>query len=168
MRFLAVVGALAILAAIAGGVYFFGGYYNVAASEPDPGIVAWALPRVREASINRRSGITPPISLEDPAVIRAGARAFQERGCVTCHGAPGANWAKFSEGLRPDPPDLKDVVKELGPGQLFWVIKNGINMTGMPSFGAIGASDQEIWSIVAFVRKLPKVSPEDYKAWATP
>ena len=43
---------------------------------------------------------------------------------------PGVNWAKFSEGLHPDPPDLKDVVGELSPAQLFWVIKNGINMTG--------------------------------------
>jgi hypothetical protein len=37
---------------------------------------------------------------------------------------------------------------------LFWVIKNGINMTGMPSFGAINVPDQEIWTIVAFVKKL--------------
>ena len=166
MRFLAFIGALAIIAALAGAVYFFGGFYNVAASEPDPGIVSWALPRVREASINRHSSkITPPNTLEDPATVQAGARAFQERGCVACHGAPGANWTKFSEGLRPDPPDLKDVVKDLGPAQLFWVIKNGINMTGMPSFGAIEVRDPEIWSIVAFIRKLPTVSPEDYKTW---
>jgi hypothetical protein len=38
-------------------------------------------------------------------------------------------------------------------------------MTGMPSFGAIGANDHEIWSIVAFVRKVPNVSEDDFKAW---
>jgi hypothetical protein len=48
---------------------------------------------------------------------------------------------------------------------LFWVVKNGINMTGMPSFGAIDVPDQEIWSIVAFVKKLPTVSDEDFKTW---
>ena len=42
---------------------------------------------------------------------------------------------------------------------------NGINMTGMPSFGAIDVPDQEIWSIVAFVKKLPTVSDEDFKTW---
>jgi mono/diheme cytochrome c family protein len=57
------------------------------------------------------------------------------------------------------------VVKERQPGQLFWVVKHGIKMTGMPSFGAIGTDDKEIWSIVAFVKALPNVSEADYKAW---
>jgi hypothetical protein len=38
-------------------------------------------------------------------------------------------------------------------------------MTGMPSFGAIDVPDQEIWSIVAFVKKLPTVSDDDFKTW---
>jgi Cytochrome C oxidase, cbb3-type, subunit III len=67
--------------------------------------------------------------------------------------------------LRPDPPDLKDLADEISPPQLFWVIKNGINMTGMPSFGAIEVPDREIWTIVAFVKKLPSVSDDDFKAW---
>ena len=94
-----------------------------------------------------------------------GAHAFAERGCVYCHGGPGAQWAKFSEGLNPDPPDLKDAVGELEPRELFWVVKNGIKMTGMPSFGLAGASDQQIWTIVAFIKKLPSISDADYKAW---
>ena len=53
----------------------------------------------------------------------------------------------------------------LRPAELFWVVKNGINMTAMPSFGTIGVDDQEIWSIVAFLRKLPIVSETDYKTW---
>ena len=44
-------------------------------------------------------------------------------------------------------------------------MKNGINMTGMPSFGRVGADDKEIWSIAAFVKKLPSVSDSDYKSW---
>lgn len=75
-------------------------------------------------------------------------------------------WAKFAEGLRPDPPDLKEIVNAREPGQLFWVIKNGINMTGMPSFGAIEVPDQEIWTIVAFLKKLPSVSDADFKEWS--
>jgi mono/diheme cytochrome c family protein len=167
MRFLAFIGALAIIAGIAALVYFFGGFYNIAAANDDPKIVEWALTRVRQASIDRHSaGLQPPTSLDDSAVVQAGARAFRERGCINCHGAPGVEWAKFSEGLRPDPPDLKDVVDESEPRELFWVIKNGINMTAMPSFGKIEVDDKEIWSIVAFLKKLPKVTPEDFKAWA--
>ena len=165
LKFLALIGLLAILGAIGAAVFFFGGYYNVAATAEDPAVVKWALPHIRTASIARHAKDKPPMSLDDAAVVRTGARAFSERGCMNCHGGPGVNWAKFSEGLRPDPPDLKDLADEISPPQLFWVIKNGINMTGMPSFGAIEVPDREIWTIVAFVKKLPSVSDDDFKAW---
>jgi len=162
---LAIIGLLAIIVAIVAAGFFFGGFYNVAASEDDPQIVTWALPKVREASIARHSAdLKPPVALDDPAVIQAGARAFAKRGCINCHGGPGVEWAKFSEGLHPDPPDLKDVADD-DPRAIFWVIKIGVNMTGMPSFAKAGADDNEIWSITAFVKKFGSVKPEDFKAW---
>jgi mono/diheme cytochrome c family protein len=168
MRFLAFIGTIAIIVAVAAAGFFFGGFYSVAGTQEEPGIVAAALIRVRQASIDRHAVETPPISLDDPAAVQAGAHAFSARGCVNCHGGPGATWAKFSEGLHPSPPDLKEVAPRLEPRQLFWVIKNGINMTGMPSFGPIGVPDQEIWTIVAFLKKLPNVSDQDFKTWSQP
>lgn len=50
--------------------------------------------------------------------------------------------------MHPDPPELKDVVKERTPQQLFWVTKNGINMTVMLSFVLAGAKDEDLWKIV--------------------
>ena len=79
--------------------------------------------------------------------------------------AAGRAVIKWSEGLQPDPPDLKKVAGQRQPSELFWVIKNGIKMTGMPGFGVSGVSDDEIWKIVAFVKKWPSVTAEDYKAW---
>ena len=122
---------------------------------------------VRQASISRHANDTPPGSLNDAATVQAGARAFAERGCVNCHGGPGATWAKFSEGLNPAPPDLKEVVAERQPRELFGIVKNGIKMTGMPSFGTVGVPDPEIWSIVAFLKKLPTVTDADFKTWST-
>jgi hypothetical protein len=165
MRILAAIGALAIIVGIGAVLFFFGGYYSVAGTAEDPAIVHWALVQVRTASIKHNAQDQPPGSVGDPATVQAGAKAFAVQGCPTCHGGPGVNWAKFSEGLHPDPPDLKDVVGELSPAELFWVVKNGINMTGMPSFAAAGVKDDDIWSIVAFLRKLPGVSEADYKAW---
>ena len=167
MRFLlALIGAVTVIVGIVAAGFFFLGFYNIGASQEDPAIVTWALPKVREASIDRNSaGLAPPMSLDDATVVQSGAKAYAQRGCVNCHGGPGADWAKFSEGLRPDPPDLKDVAGD-EPRQLFWVIKNGINMTGMPSFGKVGVEDKEIWSIVAFIKKLPTITPENYKAWS--
>jgi hypothetical protein len=165
LRFLGIIGLLAILGAVFAAGFFFGGFFNVAASVDDPDIVNAAIENVRAASIARHATVKPAVSLDDPSIVRAGAKSYAERGCTNCHGGPGVEWAKFSEGLNPGPPDLKDVVGDLLPQELFWVIKNGIKMTGMPSFGKIEVPDAEIWSMVAFLKKLPTVSEEDYKAW---
>jgi mono/diheme cytochrome c family protein len=165
MKFLSLIGALAIIIALAAAVFFFGGFYNVAATQADLPVVAWALQHVRTASIHRHAVDKPPISMDDPATIQTGARAFATRGCASCHGGPGVMRAKFSEGLRPDPPNLKD--EDMTAEHVFWVIRNGINMTSMPGYNLVEATDQEIWTITAFVKKLPSVSDADYKAWTT-
>jgi mono/diheme cytochrome c family protein len=165
MRILALIGALAIIVAIGAAMFFFGGFFSVAESQDDPAIVSWALATVRSASVTRHATDQPPASLEDPATVKSGARAYATIGCVNCHGGPpDANWAKWSEGLKPVPADLKVMAKERTAPQLFWAIKNGIKFTGMPSFGLAGASDEQIWTIVAFIKSLPSTTDADYKA----
>jgi mono/diheme cytochrome c family protein len=164
MRILALVGALAIVVAVAAAIFVFGGFYSVAQIE-EKGVVGWALESVRTASVARHAEAAPPMSLDDPATVQAGARAYAAIGCVNCHGGPGVGWAKFSEGLQPVPADLKDMAKARTASELFWVVKNGVTMTGMPGFGAAGAPDQQIWTIVAFIKKWPTASDADYKAW---
>ena len=66
------------------------------------------------------------------------------------------------KGLNPQAPNLTDAVKAWTPRQLFWIIKHGVKMTGMPSFGATH-DDDDVWSIVAFVEKLPEMSAEQYR-----
>jgi len=168
VKFLALIGFLAIVAAALVAIYFFGGFYSVAATAEDPAIVETALVQVRQASIARHARNTPPMPPEDADSVRAGARAYAARGCANCHGAPGVDWGKWSEGLRPDPPDLKKVADARQRNELFWVIKNGIRMTGMPGFAKTGASDDEIWKITAFVKRMSAVTPDDYKVWSAP
>jgi mono/diheme cytochrome c family protein len=167
MRLLAFIGVLAIIVGIGAAVFFLGGFYSVAGTAEDPAIVRWALTQARTASVNRHAHDQPPASINDAKSVEAGAKAFGAYGCANCHGAPGVPWMKYSEGLQPDPPDLKKVVDQRTPSQLFWVVKNGINMTGMPSFALAGAKDEEIWAIAAFLKKLPSVSEADYKAWTS-
>jgi hypothetical protein len=164
---LALIGLLAIVGGIGSAIFFFGGFFNIAADHPDPEIVNWALVKVRVASIARRATDRPPAgSLDDPAMVQAGALAYSENGCTNCHGEPGVESAKFSEGLNP-PPDLRKVVNHRTPEQLFWVIKNGIKMTAMPSFGVDRppVRNNKIWAIVAYLRKLSTVSDANFKAW---
>jgi len=166
LKFLALIGLLAILGGIGAATFFFGGFFDVGAGHADPNVVNWALIQVRKASIARHATDRLPVPLDDPALVRAGARTYSDLGCVNCHGGPGVKPAKFSDGLNP-PLNLKKVVNVLRPEELFWVVKNGIKMTGMPSFSASGATDQEIWPVVVFAKKLESVSAEDFKAWSS-
>ena len=168
LRLLTLIGLIAIVVGIAAAVYLFGGFYDVAANSETRGLVDNALERIRDASVSRRATAKPPMSLDDPDAIEAGARQFSELGCVKCHGAPGIRRDLFGRAMNPGPPGLK-TLSENDPGEIFWIVKNGIRMTGMPSFGKAGVGDNEIWQVVAFVRKLQTISGNDYKAWtATP
>lgn len=165
--FLTIVAILVL--AVAGGVLFiYTGSYNVAASSKDSGIIRWVLQTTREESIDRRAeDVIPPAEsvLSNPQNLRVGFEHYNEM-CVICHGAPGVEPGEAREGLNPKPPLLAKVAKKISPQELFWVIKHGIKMTGMPAWGPTH-SDDKIWAMVAFVKSLPDLSPEQYKAMQT-
>jgi len=153
-----------VLLVLVGLGILYSGVYDVSATKPDSKAVAWILETASEHSIERHSrGIAAP-KLDDPALLRTGIVHYQEM-CVTCHGGPGDIPAsEIGQGLNPTPPMLGEAAGD-PPAELFWVVKNGIKMTGMPGFAHIKVPDQEIWAIAAFLKKLPTVSPADYKAW---
>jgi mono/diheme cytochrome c family protein len=156
MTFAIMVGLL-ILAA--GGFIYSGAYY-VGADEPHWSITAWLLNEARDRSIRAHaSGIAVPAGLDDPAKIVAGVSHYSEH-CAVCHGAPGAERDDLAEGLYPRPPNLADASRVYTPGELFWIIKHGIRMTGMPSWA--DHSDDELWATVAFIQKVPGMTGQDY------
>lgn len=79
--------------------------------------------------------------------------------CARCHGGPGVKPQPFALGLNPPAPDLQESAKEMTDGELFWITKHGIRMTGMPAFG-VTHEDEEIWKIAAIIKQLPKLSAE--------
>jgi mono/diheme cytochrome c family protein len=81
--------------------------------------------------------------------------------CVDCHLAPGAKQSEMREGLYPQPPDLTQHV-DASPAEMFWVIKHGIKMSAMPAWGKTH-DDGSIWGLVAFVQKLPELTPDQYR-----
>lgn len=99
----------------------------------------------------------------DPAALRAGLEHYRGL-CVDCHGGPGVEPEEFAAGLHPAPPDLASrAVQSFTDGMLYDVVAQGIGSTGMPAFGRTHRPD-EIWSIVAFVRHLPALTPADKTA----
>jgi mono/diheme cytochrome c family protein len=151
----------AVLAALALG-FIYSGLFDVAASSPDNGAVRWVVKTVRERSVARRLKDVQVPPLSDPALIRSGFLHYREN-CATCHGAPGIEASEIGQGLSPYPPELATASQDANPRELFWIVKNGIKMTGMPAFG-VTHTDPEIWSIVAFLLKMPKMTPEEYQA----
>ena len=65
--------------------------------------------------------------------------------------------------MYPRPTDLRsDDTQGMSDGELYWVIKNGVRWSGMPAFGKPGDDDDEhVWKIVAYVRHLPKLTPQE-------
>jgi len=152
---------IVVLVAI-GLAVLYSGVHNVAATYPDRGLVSWALSTTMKRSVERQAaGIRVP-PLDDPALVRLGFQHYREM-CVECHGAPGLSMAEVGRGLNPSPPPLVEKVGNWKPSELFWITKNGIRMTGMPAWG-VTHTDEQIWAIVAFMRGLPRLTPEAYKA----
>lgn len=143
-------------------LFMYSGIYNVAATNPDAAPVQWTFNTIMENSIKSRAGGTNVPTLSDSAKIQAGFQAFDQM-CVTCHGAPGEDPSFIGKGLRPDPPELSEVVNDWTVPELHWILKHGIKMTGMPAFGPTH-TDAELWEIVAFMQQLPKLSPQEYAA----
>ena len=145
--------------------FMYSGIYNVAATRPDSGLLHWVLETTRDRSIDSRGEdiqVPKDISLDDPKLIAKGFDHYNEM-CVVCHGAPGVEPGEAREGLNPKPPLLAKRTEDIPAGELFWVIKHGIRMTGMPAWGPTH-SDDKIWAIAAFVEKLPGVTPAQYQA----
>jgi mono/diheme cytochrome c family protein len=156
------IGLIVLLAAGAAGLVY-SGVFDVSAAVPEPQWRARVFETLKDRSIDRRAAELPaPPPLGDPQLVRTGLRHFSEM-CVVCHGAPGVPKSEIGMGLNPDPPDLAHEAAEQSPVRLFWVLKHGIKMTGMPSFG-MTHTDEQLWAMVAFLKQLPKVSPEQYAA----
>jgi mono/diheme cytochrome c family protein len=164
MRILGILIAIVILLIAASLFFIYSGVYNVAATKPHTKPVEWVLNLTLAKSVSRHAEeiVVPPLS--DSSIVETGFIHYKEM-CVTCHGAPGINPSEIGKGLNPEPPDLVEQLKHGGwkPKELFWITKNGIKMTGMPAFGPTH-SDEEIWAIVAFLERLPDLSPEEYRA----
>jgi mono/diheme cytochrome c family protein len=149
--------ALAILIAA---LYLMSGAYDVAADSPHWASTTRLLEFTRQRSIVKRAAAIEMPNLEDAGRIRRGAGNYDAM-CAQCHLEPGVGQSELSAGLNPVPPNLarRAVTR---PAEAFWTVKHGIKMTGMPAWGA-HMEDAAIWDIVAFLRKLPEMTPASYR-----
>jgi hypothetical protein len=151
--------SLAAGAAVGVTVFVYSGMYDIGADVPHWSSTMRVVETLRDRSILRRSSDVKVPDLNNPQLILKGAGQYSAM-CVNCHLAPGISSSEIRPGLYPQPPELSKTV--IDPKIAFWVTKHGIKMSGMPAWGR-GHDDATLWSIVAFVNKLPTMSPEQYK-----
>ena len=157
---IATLGAVLALVFIAGLGLIFSGFYHIEANAPHWGITNWILETIRDRSIKAHAaGIEAPPGLDDPATLVAGTEHFAAH-CAICHGAPGVPKGEIAHGLYPQPPDLARASERYTLAELFWILKHGIKMTGMPSWS--DHSDEELGATVGFLEKLAGMSEQDY------
>jgi mono/diheme cytochrome c family protein len=114
----------------------------------------------RQSIATRARDVVVPNDLDDPKRIAAGATEYEEM-CSGCHLAPGMKKTEISQGLYPRAPELSRR-SHLTPSEEFWVVKHGIKLTGMAAWGKTH-DDALLWDVVAFLRKLPELSAEQYR-----
>ena len=159
-EYLIVVVAVLVVFGIGIGVVAYSGLYNIGADEHHWPFTYRALQTVRDRSIHVRSAHIRVPNLEDPQLILKGAGQYSAM-CTGCHLAPGVEDSEMREGMYPKPPNLARV--HVAPQDAFWVIKHGIKMSAMPAWGE-SHDDPTIWSMVAFLERLPLLSPAQYEA----
>ena len=95
--------------------------------------------------------------------VLSDARAHWSDHCATCHSNNGSGATEMGRNLYPRAPDMRqDETQDLTDGELFFIIENGIRLTGMPGWGAGSAkSEADSWKLVRFIRHLPQVSEEE-------
>jgi mono/diheme cytochrome c family protein len=163
MKILLTIVACLVVLALAVVGFIYSGIYDVAALDPDIPIVAWALHKTSDQSVDARlGGIVVPPGLDRPEIVQAGGKLFRTH-CSVCHGGPGLQATDIAQGLNPVPPNLFNPRRHPHMDEMYWFIKNGVKMTAMPGFGKTH-SDDEIWSLAAFLRTGPGMTPEDFAA----
>ncbi|MGH6612256.1 MAG: c-type cytochrome [Burkholderiaceae bacterium] len=142
--------------------FVYSGVYDVAATSQHTLPVYGLLEAVTRRSVvtHARAIEVPPLT--SPALAERGFRLYDQH-CVQCHGAPGVAPAPFALGLLPAPANLPATAREWTPAEVFWTVKHGLKMTGMPAW-KFRLPEEDIWAIVAFVRQLPTIAPLEYQA----
>jgi mono/diheme cytochrome c family protein len=102
-------------------------------------------------------------SFAPTAEVLSEARAHFADHCAICHGNDGSGKTEIGQNLYPKTPDMRQSeTQNLTDGQMYYIIHNGIRLTGMPAWGGPD-KDNDTWRLVLFIRHLPQMNPQEMK-----
>lgn len=151
---LAVVGAATAVAVLV--------QHGFSARDQPTAIEAFVARRLRHLAVPRNARQAQNPVPATPEVL-AEARAHFADHCASCHGNDGSGQTEIGQHLYPKAPDMRQAdTQSLSDGELFYIIHNGVRLTGMPAWGDDPPEeDQDSWKLVHFIRRLPEIGPEE-------
>jgi mono/diheme cytochrome c family protein len=162
MRSLGIVILTFIGLAIIGLLVVFSGFYNISARVPHWDITLWLLNTARDRSISFHAAEVKMPNLDSKETLKLGLNHFHAT-CRRCHGAPGYPSEEFARGLFPAPPSFSpQLLARRNDSERYWIIQNGIKMTGMPAFGN-DHGKKDIAAMIALINRLPDISKNAYQ-----
>ena len=82
--------------------------------------------------------------------------------CAVCHANDGSGAVEMGRQMYPQAPDMRrEETQKLTDGELFYMIENGIRLSGMPAWGGSPVTEKDSWKLVHFIRHLPHLSPSE-------
>lgn len=164
MRILLALALMLTGALIAAAAFVYAGFYDVSATRQHLAPTYRLLEVGMRESLARHTRDIEVPPLDDARLRESGLAQYREH-CVRCHGAPGVAPEPYALGMTPTPANLAHTARVWTPAELYWTVKYGLKMTGMPAW-AFRLTDDEIWAIVAFLRVMPALSPGRYRELA--
>ena len=114
-------------------------------------------PRTTKRAPGKFRNLTNPLP-DNAANIKAGETLYQQTAqplaCFNCHGTKGDGQGPMGAALNPPPRNFTcgETMKDISDGQMFWIIKNGSQGTGMMAFSNM--PDNQIWQLIHYIRTL--------------
>lgn len=140
------------------------GIINIGASTGHWAITDWFLHWSMRNTVRTQAALT----VDEPATDASGlisAAGHYAANCAVCHGAPGERPSPVMQATTPSAPDLSVTAWTWSDWQLFWIVKHGVKFTPMPAW-PMQDRDDEVRRMAAFVRRLPDMSPAEYRTLA--
>ncbi|UOA29364.1 c-type cytochrome [Pseudosulfitobacter sp. DSM 107133] len=153
--------ALAVFGAVAGAAVVGFGLYNVSGRQDHFPGVGWLLHTTFKQSVRLRApdAAEVPQDIGNADRIRLGALHYQSA-CAFCHSVPGQPRSATARAMNPPPPHITEATADWEPQQMFWIVEQGVKMSGMPHWPADGRGD-EIWSVVAYLNAVPDMTAQE-------
>jgi mono/diheme cytochrome c family protein len=163
----ATLAALAVAGLLGAAAFIYAGVFNVAATKHHTSLAFYVLHYAMQRSVKvRLHGIEVPKDFGSNERVASGMALYKEH-CAKCHGGPGVGPEAIALSMRPEPPNLVEPGRDWPKKEIYWVIKHGVKMSGMPGW-EYRLSEQEIWDLTAFTKAMPTISPLAYKRESPP